>query len=236
MKTPPLLTKIGSTVSEALSQLTATSKLAADAARTAVADLQGAVRAITEQRVVATAEREALLSARPPMAEVLAALDQDLARVGRHWREVYGPNLLSVLAPVVDPTSAPTYRAIRHGALEQVFPASFDLGTLAALFPAMIREGLVAALPAFASGPPMTERPALLAAVDAQVLELETQHAQLVDQAAAAGIVLDHLPETIARRHREARDQERIDAYNRANAALIHAGRIRAATTIEEAR
>jgi hypothetical protein len=223
-----LITKIGSTVTGALGKLAA-------AARDAVGDLQGAVRAGRELLAAATAKDVWLRSAKPPKAEVLAELDKDLARVRRQWLEVYGPRLLDALAPVVDPNDGTTYRPIRYAKLEEVLPA-FDLGTMAALFPDALREGIIAAFPPFEEGPPMSERPALLAAVAAQILDLETQDRLLVDEAAEVGITLADHPENVARRHREARDRQRIDDYNRANAALIRAGRVKAATTVEEAR
>lgn len=81
-------------------------------------------------------------------------------------------------------------------------------------------EALIAGVD-YEAGPPLAERPALLAQLTRELQELEAAEEQAVDEAVAAGVSIEHRPEVRERREQEARtraEQERIDAVTDANA------------------
>lgn len=60
----------------------------------------------------------------------------------------------------------------------------------------------------YTPGPSSAERPAIVERLEGELAELETAEERIVDDAAAAGVVIQHRPEVLARRETEARRQK----------------------------
>jgi hypothetical protein len=60
----------------------------------------------------------------------------------------------------------------------------------------------------YTAGPPLAERPAMIAKLEAEIAQIEEGEERLVDEAAAAGLVIAHRPEVQQRKQNEARKAE----------------------------
>ena len=79
-------------------------------------------------------------------------------------------------------------------------------------------------VPDYQAGPLEAARPALIARLRAERAELEAAEEQLIDDAAAAGIVIEHRPEVQHRRreaaYKQKRDDEQLEQRRLAEAAV----------------
>lgn len=71
-------------------------------------------------------------------------------------------------------------------------------------------------------GPPLSDRPGLIAKLEAEIREIEAGEERLVDEACEAGLVIAHRPEVVQRRQNEARQAE-LDAQRVADRAARQA-------------
>ena len=76
----------------------------------------------------------------------------------------------------------------------------------------------------FEAGPPMADRERLLADLDERLADVERQHAQLVDEAAEAGIVLSHMDGERGRRIQAEQRAQYVEKNNALNRRAIERG------------
>lgn len=173
-------------------------------------------------------ERSRLINAKPPREDLIAALDEQVRALGEAWAEANGARVVAALSGGVEVSMRGEVTGIRPGALAVEFGGPVDLSMLAALSPDTVRErlaGIVLALE-YEAGPPMRERARLVAEVDTRLARVERAHAELVDEAARAGISLAHMDGERARRVQKAQRREAADRFNRANEAAIRRGAV----------
>jgi len=158
------------------------------------------------------------LSAELPKAELLKVAEQELAQLAAAWLAARGPAVVSSLAGALEETPSGELRVVRHTSL--VDELGLWLPALAALALDPIRDGVAHVVRAAAidEGPALSERPALLAAVDQRRASIEDEHAKLVDDAREVGIPLQHLSPTVLKRSRTADARAAWEADQVANA------------------
>ena len=130
--------------------------------------------------------------------------------------------MVSALSGVCEVSAAGELRIVRYVAALADAVGPLSLAALAALAPALVREGVravIASTPYGDEGPPMRARAALVAEVDGKIAALVTEHAALVDNAGALGITLADLPATVGRRAQAAQAHERWELDQVANRA-----------------
>ena len=183
---------------------------ARDAGELAVGDLHVADVTLRQAHAAAEAEHGHLLSSWPPQAEILKSGDVELQKLAAEWVVQRGPAVVACLAGSIDVTPAGEIRIVRYSTLTDEL-GGLSLSALAALAPELVREGLAAVITRtpYDEGPPMAERAALVAEVKRKIEAIVKDHADLVDNAAAAGITLAHLPTTVGRRVRAAQARKR---------------------------
>jgi hypothetical protein len=170
-------------------------------ARTAIGELGAADQALRDAHATAEAERGRLLGARAPKADVLKTLDQELEQLAAAWIAQRAPAVVTSLSGTLDAPAGEIRGVVRYESfLDAVGPLT--LPALAALAPALLREGLAGVISRtpYDEGPPLAARAGLVAEVNRTLEALVRQHAELVDSAAAAGVRLEHLPVTTAQR------------------------------------
>jgi hypothetical protein len=85
----------------------------------------------------------------------------------------------------------------------------------------------LAAAVEYVPGPPAAARAALVARLEGELAELEAQEEQLIDQAAEAGVAIEHRAEVLERRQNEQRRAqltEQAEAGRREREAAVNAG------------
>jgi hypothetical protein len=112
--------------------------------------------------------------------------------------------VVSALAGALEVTPAGEIRTVRYSTLtDELGPWLAPLCASAPLLgPALLARVLGAAH--VDEGPPLAERPALLAEVAQRRASIEDEHARLVDAVREVGIVLEHLSPTVLKRGRAA--------------------------------
>ena len=129
----------------------------------------------------AKARRREVECAPLPRAEAIAMIRANIEKAAAEWRAGFS------LAPV---RAYPPY-AIGALRLDTVPPA--------VITPDLLEKALIAALDAsprqFADGPPARERPAALAAIDAEILALEIDEERAICEAEAIGQQIDRRPD-----------------------------------------
>ena len=181
-------------------------------ARSALDDLHATDKALRQMHEELQAERGRLCTARPPRAELIAAVERQVDDAAAAWAAACGPQVIAAVSGTVDVLPGGEVRGIRAGNLFEVpaLAGLLDVPTLMALVPDQVKAGLRQLIEAteYAEGPPMSERPTLIAAVAAKIADVEEQHSGLVDQARALGITLGLLDDVRSRRAVEARAAE----------------------------
>lgn len=221
-----------------------TSKYAAarTAASSAVAELQRVDRELRAEDDTIAADHRALASALPPKAEVIAAAETRIDADAAAWAREHGTRLVAAAGGRLHVSPAGEVLGIVPGDLFAAFGAlsgQLDpVAALAALMPLEFKRRVRAIIEAtdYTPGPPLAQRPAMIAELRNRRTELEDQHRRLVDEAAAAGITLADLPANVGRRLAEAREAEQIARHNSLNEGAIRRGVIQPAETIEQAR
>jgi hypothetical protein len=173
-------------------------------ARDAVSRLHDADQALRAAHADAESERGRLLGAKRPRAELLKVGEQELAQLAAAWLAERGPAVVSSLAGALEETPTGEFRVVRYSSLADEFGSW--LAPLCASAPHVGSELLARVLGAahVDEGPPLAERPALLAEVARRRASIEDEHAKLVDAAREVGILLEHLSPTALKRGRAA--------------------------------
>ena len=186
-----------------------------------VKQAEGALRArLTEIEQ----EEHRLLTLPAPPADVEKSLAALLAEVAQRWVNDNGRAVVTAasgrVARAIGPADARPADQLRSGYLADALAAPLTLGALAAIAPEVVREGLARVVRAttYDHGPALGGRIERLAALDAERVALQREHADLVDRAVDAGVDLRHLPEETARRMRAAEARAGWDRDGEANA------------------
>lgn len=209
-------------------------------ARSAVSQLHETEARLLDNLSQLRAKRDQLLSSRPPRADVIANMEAAVAQLGATWLENHGEYIVGNLAGGLDVGVRGDVAGIRAGRLKSesfhpfdAFPSgNVSIDALCALAPTLVRESLKRIIDSarYEAGPPLTERAPRIAIIDAEIEELEREHAALVDQAEAAGIKIDHTAEERGRRARESARRSQIDGFNAVNRRAIENGHVQAMT------
>jgi hypothetical protein len=103
--------------------------------------------------------------------------------------------------------------------LEDVLPGVVTFDMMCALVPDVLIDGLrrVVQRTTYQPGPAMATRLERLAAIEEERATLQRRHAELVDEAAAAGVQLAHLPEEVGARLNKQRRRAAWEADVRMN-------------------
>lgn len=201
-------------------------------ARDGLVTVRDAVRAKEREVAAKTAHRQWLVTAPAPRSDVLAAIAQEVARLGAAKGAAIGPGLRALAGALEEPLDGRPIHVVCHTTLPDAL-GPLDWPARCALEPDRLRAELAAWIPAIeGEGPPMAERLQLIAACDREIAVLEAQHQNLVDAAGELGLTIQPLESNRVRqpqaRLREERERERIDTFNRANAAAIRRGTVQA--------
>jgi len=191
-------------------------------ATAAIANLKRSGAGIRERLDELAREEIALLSDPAPLDALGANLEEYVARCRRQWIAANGLTVVhGASGRVARSLGAADQRpAVVPPQLEDVLPGVVTLDLLAGLFPSLLLEGLRQAVKdtEYTPGPAMATRVARLAAIEKERETLQRRHAALVDEAEAAGVHLQHLPEEVGRRTQAAQARERWELDQRANA------------------
>ena len=154
----------------------------------------------------------------------LQALDTELERLATEWTAQRGLAVVSALSGVCDVSPAGELRVVKYVTLADELGQPLSLAALAALAPALVRDGLraVIARTPFDEGAPMVQRAALLADADRKIAALVTEHAELVDNALTVGITLEHLPITVGRRTQACAGTGAVGGRSSRECRLLH--------------
>lgn len=169
-------------------------------------------RQLREQHAVAVKERDTIVNACAPREEVLAHMEHEIDLWAAKWAQDHGFGLVLNLGPghqvTPDGTLAP-----RAPKLPDSFYGNVPMLQLLGIAPAVVKARLAQIIKAtpYDEGPPAADRARFYAAADARVAELERQHTDLVDAAAALDppIALTLLPVVAERRTAEAEKRKR---------------------------
>jgi hypothetical protein len=198
-------------------------------ASAAIANLRRAELGIRERLGALDREEVALLSLAAPPAELEGNLRALVSDLGRRWTEAHAGDLVRDGSGRVERSLGPVERrspdVLAPGRLPAVFDGPVSVAMLAGVCPDLLVAGLIGLAQSVRheSGPPLAERLARLADIQAERERLETEHAQLVDEADRAGLTLQHLQGETARRlagaaRREAGERDGVanrDLYRR---------------------
>jgi hypothetical protein len=174
--------------------------------------LRGATAAVTDQvaslRAAIAAARAALAEASGPLPppEVIARFEEAVDATAAYWRREHAVGWIVHNLGMAHPPNVPW-----------AANTSLTWGEACTLLGPELKQrfaALVAATP-YQFGPPAVERPALLEQRRAALAQLETEEEQLIEDAAASGVVIAHRPEVVARRATEARERELAAAQER---------------------
>jgi hypothetical protein len=177
-------------------------------ARGALDDLHAADKELRKMHEDLQAERARLCGARPPHAELIAAAEEQVDALAAAWAAANGLQLVVAVGGSIDVQPSREVRGVISGNLlhAPALMGMLDVPTLAALVPAQLKAGLRRLIEAteYAEGPPMSERPRLIAELDEKIADVEREHSQLVDQARGLGIEIALLDDVRYRRAHEA--------------------------------
>lgn len=170
-----------------------------------------------------------------PKPEMLANLDAEIAAGAARERERLAQAVLAALSGGVIMGPRADVEGIRGPDLSQAFPGEITFDQLCLFVPDSVRASLAGIIDGarFKEGPTMKSRPGLIAEARARIADLEAQHARLVDELAAAGIAVEHLPGERARRFQAERRRREAEAFNSLNAPSIRRGHV-AAMPVED--
>jgi hypothetical protein len=141
-----------------------------------------------------------------PVEEIMATrIPRVVEEHGRRWLDEHGSTLISS-----DRDRALGSPGLR-GSIYLPWADALPWGALCAARPDLAREILAALVGqvAYEPGPPLAERPALIARLERELAELEQGEEQIVDEACGSGVVIEHRPAVRERRQAEAARQRR---------------------------
>lgn len=160
-----------------------------------IQDMRAKIAALQEQ---STREARAYL----PRVEIEARIAEEIQDAGRAWLKDHNRIVLRKLGNP-DRCEAPLR-----------WNAEVPWGLLCAAqpqFAAALLSGVIDLAP-YEPGSPSAERPRLVARIERELAEAEKAEEAAIDEAIAAGIVVEHRPEVVARRERERAERERAEA------------------------
>jgi len=217
-------------------------------ARSAMEELRAADAELRREHAAALAERTRLIGLSPPVEAIIGAMRHLVDEHAEQWAKRNGQGLVRAFGPGLEEKEdgsvserkpllpAAFWTAYGELSMRELTPSALA-GLAADLMKARL-EAVIRATP-YDAGPPIAERPALLAELDAKIRDIEARHSELVDGAAAFDppITLALLPAVAVRRIAEAERgkhtaaaaaarREREEAVNRQHAqALERTGR-----------
>jgi hypothetical protein len=182
-------------------------------ASAAIQNLRRAEGSIRERLDELARGEAALLSQPAPPGAVEENLAAQVAELGRRWTQVHGMELIREGSGRIEHNSGHARSAdviVPPRPLDEILGGGVSLDMLAALCPTALLEGLrrVVQQTAYQPGPAMAPRLARLAAIENERATLQHRHAELVDEAKTAGVVLEHLPEERAARFQKVQRRE----------------------------
>jgi hypothetical protein len=149
-------------------------------------------------------QRQQVIGALPPKAEVIRTSDRLVDEASTAWANEHRM-MLAMSIGGRDGTGYPTLPYL-------LFGQTFTLDKLVGIVPGAVKAQFRAAIegvPDEHFGLSEVERAAKLAELDEAITDVERQHTELVDHAGAVGIVLSFLPHIGDRRKQEQLDLER---------------------------
>jgi hypothetical protein len=173
----------------------------------AVDELRSIDQALRQRIAELEAQRSAMVGALPTAAELQATAARVVEDVRRQFVSIYGGSIARSVGGAV--AGEPGAWRIQQSKMPEELFIQRPLDLLCILMPDEAAAGLVALAAAAALAqrgdvPPLADRLPRLAALDAEVVAAEQEHAALVDAARAQGIVLEHTDAEQARRNRAA--------------------------------
>lgn len=194
-------------------KLTTWAKRTADAFRGAIGKLHEADADLRREHTEAVKQRQRIISLPGPIEEVRANLRTLIDALARKWAEDHGKSLIRHASPGFE--LRPDGRLVPQS---PKLPDSFsgepvNVRMLCALLPDVVlaRLDAIATATEYEAGPSVADRKTQLDAIDARIADLEAQHSELVDTAAAMDppVMLTLLPAVRERRTREAEAAKR---------------------------
>lgn len=197
-------------------------------ARSAMEELRGADAELRREHAAALAERTRVIGLSPPLADIIGAMRRLVDEHAQQWAERNGPGLVRAFGPGLKESGEDGSVSEQKPSMPDMFWTAYgnlpvrdmNPSALAGLAPDLMKTRLEAVIRAtpYDAGPPIADRPALLAELDAKIRDIEQRHTELVDGAAAFDppITLALLPAVAARRQEEAYRQKRNAAADAA--------------------
>ncbi len=185
------------------------------------ASMQGEIAGLRRQIVETRTRLERTRNAPLPLEEIRGVIPTVIREAGAWWLAQYGSGLLYGENALGSPKPA------RSRTLPWALTEPIPWAALAAAKPDLAEEilgNLVAAVH-YEPGIRSDDRPALIAKLESELRELETAEEAMIDDAAAAGVLVQHRPEVTHRREgeRAARErEERAVADRKAREAALN--------------
>lgn len=155
-------------------------------------------------------ELAALLDASLPLPEAQERIQAHVRFAGEAWLKDWGASMLSDRGVAVhDPQWDPREPSRYMPSVPWQVNASPPWGALCAADPdaaAAMLMNLLRRLKesgAYVEGPPAAARPAMVAKLEDELAKLEATEETIIDEAAAAGVVIEHRLEVVQRREQE---------------------------------
>jgi hypothetical protein len=182
-------------------------------ARTAVEELHATDHQLREAHAAAQRGRDRLISAPPPVDEVIGAMVRVVDAHAAGWAREHAVGLIHAFGPGLELERDGTLRERPARMPDWFLLRDLRLKDVVGAFPELVKARLAEIIRghAYEAGPSQTERARLVAEADARIAELEAQHTELVDAAGALTppIVLALLPAVQARRDADAARRQR---------------------------
>jgi hypothetical protein len=185
-------------------------------ASSAIANLKRAEHGMRQQLDEFAREQGALFTAPLAPADVTKNLKGLIADLGQRWTASHGMDVVHGASGGLDRSSSGPAQIV---APHLVLPDTVTVDMMAALCPDALLDGLqhVVQGAVYQPGPPLAKRIERLGEIERERETLLERHANLVDEAAAAGVILEHLGEETAARFQKAQRREAWERDGRAN-------------------
>lgn len=189
-------------------------------ATTAIRNVKGAESGL-RAALDALAREESFLLSTPAVPSVVEEnLPKLIADRGRLWTEAHVMDVVRAASGHIERSSGPAHERPPDRVVEPSLPDVPGVEPWrCALYPDQVFEGLrrVIQEKPYQGGPAVPTRPGRLDAIEEERATLQRRHAELVDEAAAAGVRLEHLPEEISARFNKQRRRAAWEADLRMN-------------------
>ena len=183
-------------------------------AKSAITSLSTTERGLRDEHGQCLVERRQIIQAVPPRARILARVRDEIAAVRRAWIHDNGQALAANLGGSLRIAMSGAVEGVQHGSVLSAL-GSLDPRTSCALLPDALLAGITKILEEvdYPEGPPLEDRPPMIAKLDKRIAAIEDAHSELVDQAKVVGIEFPLLEEVRSRRaaaaHQRALDEHR---------------------------